>query len=87
MSLSDDLPSDSHYPTSSISVPYPPYHPPLIHACDFDSTFEHLEPLISYFSAPHKHPLFYDNLDDMLDTIEDVLDDGSNAHFYDKIYK
>ena len=81
MSSSDDLPSDSYYPTSPISVPYPPYHPPLIHAYDF-TTFEPLEPLISSFSAPYEDPLPYHNLDDLEDVpdaIEDTSDDESDA--------
>ena len=81
MSSSDDLPSDSYFPTSSISVPYSPYHPPLIHAYDF-TTFEPLEPLVSSFSAPYEDPLPYnnlDNLEDVPDAIEDTSDDESDA--------
>ena len=82
MSSSDDLPSESYYPTSSISVPYSPYPPPLIHAYDFDPTFEPLEPLVSSFSAPYEDPLPYhnlDNLEDVPDAIEDTSDDESDA--------
>jgi len=77
MSSSDDLPShSSYYPTSSISVPY---HPPLIHAYHFDTTFE---PLVSSFSAPYEEPLPYHDLDDVEDvpdSIEDTSDDDSDA--------
>ena len=82
VSSSDDLPSESYYPTSSISVPYSPYPPPLIHAYDFDPTFEPLEPLVSSFSAPYEDPLPYhnlDNLEDVPDAIEDTSDDESDA--------
>jgi len=78
-----DLPNhSSYYPTSSISVqypvPYPPYHPPLIHAYHFDTT------LVSSFSAPHEDPLPYYDLDDLEDlpvpdAIEDTSDDESDA--------
>lgn len=86
MSSSDDLPSQSYFPTSPISVsypvPYPPHHPPLIHAYHFDTTFEPLEPLVSSFSAPYEDPLPYHDLDDMEDVpeaIEDTSDDESDA--------
>ena len=83
MSSSDDLPSQSsYYPTSSVSVPYPPYHPPLIHAYHFDTTFEPLEHFVSSFSAPYEDPLPYhdlDDLEDVPDTIEDTSDDESDA--------
>jgi hypothetical protein len=83
MSSSDDLPfQSSYYPTSSISVPYPPYHPPLIHAYHFDTTFEPLEPLVPSFSEPYEVPLPYqdlDDLEDMPEAIEDTSDDDSDA--------
>jgi hypothetical protein len=91
MSSSGDQPNPSpYYPTSSISVqypvPYPPYHPPNIHAFHFDTT------LVSSFSppppppspSPHEEPLPYYDLDDLEDlpvpdAIEDTSDDESDA--------
>jgi len=81
MSSSADLPNRSSYYPSSISVqypvPYPPYHPPLIHAY-------HFEPLVSSFSPPSEDPLPYHDLDDLEDlpvpdAIEDTSDDESDA--------
>jgi len=79
MSSSDDLPNQSAFYSSSISVPYPvsysAYQPPLLHAYHFDS--------ISL--SPYEAPLPYHDLDDLVEdlpvpgTIEDTSDDESDA--------
>jgi hypothetical protein len=84
-SSSDDLPNQSAYFPSSISVsypvPYPPYQPSLIHAYHFDSSFDSLLPSVS---APLEAPLPYHDSDEIEDlpvpdAIEDTSDDESDA--------
>lgn len=87
MSSSDDLPSHPvYYPHSSTVtypylVPYPPFHPPLIHSYEFDSSFDSS---LSSLPAPYDDPLPYYDLDDsenlsVPDAIEDTSDDESDA--------
>ncbi|KDR81836.1 hypothetical protein GALMADRAFT_240084 [Galerina marginata CBS 339.88] len=85
MSSSDDLPNQSAYYPSSISVsypvPYPPYQPSLIHAYNFDSSFDSLLPSVS---EPYEDPLPYHDMDEVdylpvPDAIEDTSDDESDA--------
>jgi hypothetical protein len=75
MSSSDDLPNQSSYVSYSYPIPYPPFHPPLIHSYD--------SPLSS-FPAPYEDPLPYQDLDDsenlsVPDAIEDTSDDESDT--------
>ncbi|KAF8911161.1 hypothetical protein CPB84DRAFT_1763481 [Gymnopilus junonius] len=82
LSSSDDLPNQSAYYSSSISVsypvPYPPYQPPLIHAYPFDSVYS------SSPALPYEDPLPYHDMNDIEDlpvpdAIEDTSDDESDA--------
>ncbi|KAF9476334.1 hypothetical protein BDN70DRAFT_882583 [Pholiota conissans] len=77
-SSSDDLPHQSAYYPSSISVPYPVPYPPLIHAYHFDSN---LDSLVSSVSPPYDHPFPYHDIEDLQvpDAIEDTSDDESDA--------
>ncbi|KAF8921471.1 hypothetical protein CPB85DRAFT_1428453 [Mucidula mucida] len=80
MSSSDDLISQSYFSSPSLSypypfpVPYPPFHPPLISPCHFESDF----------SPPPYHdplPYFDDYVEDLPvpDAIEDTSDDESES--------
>lgn len=74
MSSSDDLPSQpTYYP-----VPYPPFHPPLIHSYEFDPDFDSPLPR-PYVDADPCHDL--DDAEDLSipDAIEDTSDDESDA--------
>ncbi|TFK42995.1 hypothetical protein BDQ12DRAFT_644989 [Crucibulum laeve] len=86
MSSSDDLPNQSHYYSSPITVtypcpvPYPPFHPPLIHHYNFVSNFDSS---LSSLPPPYEDPLPYfdDYVEDLPvpDAIEDTSDDESDA--------
>jgi len=87
MSSSDDLPSQpAYYSQSTVSypypylVPYPPFHPPLTHSYEFDSTFD---ASLSSLPAPYDDPLPYYDLDysenlSVPEAIEDTSDDESD---------
>ncbi|KAF8892566.1 hypothetical protein BD779DRAFT_1509678 [Infundibulicybe gibba] len=81
MSSSDDLPNQSSYfslPLHVYPVPYPPFHPPLIHSYDLDSSY--LSPLSS-LPPPSTDPLPYFGEEEpsMPDVIDDISDDESDT--------
>lgn len=85
MSSSDDLPSQpAYYPPPiivSYPVPYPPFHPPLIHSYEFDPVFDSS---LASLPSPYDDPLPYQDLDDaedlsVPDIIEDTSDDESDT--------
>jgi hypothetical protein len=83
MSSSDDLinPQPAYYPTP-ITVPYPPFHSPVIRSFELNSLNSPLDSRQTSYEDPL--PYYYDDMDDVEDlavpdAIEDTSDDESDV--------